>query len=160
LIVIVTILLYKINEKADNIIPPNSYYLSFFHGIRASRLTPSLYSNFLFFFSFMAKSSSSALALSMPNIAHFCQSKLDDSNYLGRVFQFESILKTHELMGIVDGSEPCPPKFIPASDKTLPEILNPEYILWEKKDQCILSWFIATLTPQVVPTVYGCKTSA
>jgi hypothetical protein len=38
--------------------------------------------------------------------------------------------------------------------------LNPEYTIWERKDQCILSWFIATLTLQVVPIVYGCKTSA
>jgi hypothetical protein len=73
----------------------------------------------------MAESSSSTLAFSMPNFAQLCQSKLDDNNYLGWVFQFEPILKSHELMGIVDGSEPCPPKFLPASDKTLPEILNP-----------------------------------
>jgi hypothetical protein len=77
----------------------------------------------------MVESSSSTLAFSMPNIAHLCQSKLDDSNYLGWVFQFEPILKSHELMGIVDGFEPCPPNFILASNKTLPEILNPEYIL-------------------------------
>jgi hypothetical protein len=59
-------------------------------------------------------------------------------------------------MGIVNGSEPCPPKFILApSDKILLEVLNPEYLLWEKKDHCILSWFIAILTPQIVPIVYG-----
>jgi hypothetical protein len=99
--------------------------LAFFHVIKASRLTPSPYSNFLFFFSSMVESSSSTLTFSMPNIAHLCQSKLDDNNYLEWVFQFEPILKSHELMGIVDGSESCPPKFIHVSDKTLSEILNP-----------------------------------
>jgi hypothetical protein len=43
--------------------------LAFFHGIKASRLTPSPYSNFLFFFSSMAESSLSTLPFSMPNIA-------------------------------------------------------------------------------------------
>jgi hypothetical protein len=78
----------------------------------------------VFFFP-IAESSSSALAFSMPSISHLCQSKLDDSNYLGWVFQFEPILKTNGLMGIVNGSEPCPPKLIPASDKTQSEVLKP-----------------------------------
>jgi hypothetical protein len=156
----VTLVLYKINKKATKLFCQIAIIFAFFRGIRAYQLIPSIYSNFLFFFFSMAESSSSTLAFSIPNIAHLCQFKLVDSNYLGWVFQFEPILKSHELMGIVDGSEPCPPKFILASDKTLPEILNPEYILWEKKDQCILIWFIATLTPQVIPIVYDCKTSA
>lgn len=50
--------------------------------------------------------------------------------------------------------------FIPSSDnKTSTEVVNPEFLHWEKKDQCILSWFIATLIDKVVPIVYGCKTS-
>jgi hypothetical protein len=54
----------------------------------------------------MAESSSSAISFSMPNIAYLCQSKLDDNNYLGWVFQFEPILKSNGLMGIVNGLEP------------------------------------------------------
>jgi hypothetical protein len=74
----------------------------------------------------MAESSSSAISFSMPNIAHLYQSKLDDNNYLGWVFQFEPILKSNGLMGIVNDSKPSPPKHVHAFDKTLPEILNPE----------------------------------
>ena len=32
------------------------------------------------------------------------------------VCQFLPILKTSGLMGIVDGTEPCPPKILPSSD--------------------------------------------
>jgi hypothetical protein len=127
--------------------------LCFLSWYKTTWLTP-------FLFILMAESSSSTISFSMPNIAHLCQSKLDDSNYLGWVFQFEPILKYNGLMGIVNDSNPSPPKHVPAFDKTLPEILNPEYTIWERKDQCILSWFIATLTPQVVPIVYGFKISA
>lgn len=60
-------------------------------------------------------------------------------------------------------SEPCPLKFFPTSkNKALDqasETLNPEFTLWEKKDQYILSWFIATLSEKVVSTVYGLNAS-
>jgi hypothetical protein len=102
----------------------------------------------------MQSSNTATLSFMMPNIAHLCQSKLDDNNYLIWVFQFEPILKTNGLMGIVDGSVPCPPKLIPSSlNKTTFDVSIPKYILWEKKDQCILSWFITTLTTPLVPTI-------
>jgi hypothetical protein len=99
----------------------------------------------------------------LPNITHLAPTKLDDLNYLAWEFQFQPILRTYGLMGIVDGSEPCPPKFLPlavgsSADKGSPS-LNPEYTIWERKDQFILSWFIATLTEKVVPTIYGMTTS-
>jgi len=70
------------------------------------------------------------------------------------VFQFQPILRTSDLMGIVDGSEPCPPMFIPGPTKDSPTQLNPAFTLWEKKDQYLLSWFIATLSEKVLSTVY------
>jgi hypothetical protein len=62
-------------------------------------------------------------------------------------------------MGIVDGSEPCPPKFIPGPTKDSPAQLNPAFTLWEKKDQYLLSWFIATLFEKVLSTIYELETS-
>jgi hypothetical protein len=46
---------------------------------------------------------------------------------------------TNNFMGIVDGTEPCPPRFIPGLTKDSPNQLNPEFTLWEKKDQYLLS---------------------
>lgn len=111
-----------------------------------SRLTP---------FDPMASSSNDSPipTFSLPNITHFIQTKLDSSSdYL--------ILKTHDLLGIVDGSEPCPPQFIPVTDETgkVTDQLNPKYTLWQKKDQFLLSWINTTLSANVLSSVYGLDT--
>uniref|UniRef100_A0A2N9EGZ0 Integrase catalytic domain-containing protein n=1 Tax=Fagus sylvatica TaxID=28930 RepID=A0A2N9EGZ0_FAGSY len=43
-----------------------------------------------------------------------------------------------------------------AEDK---QVVNPAYVLWNKKDQLVLSWLIATLTSNILSTVYGLNTS-
>lgn len=72
-------------------------------------------------------------------MTHPVYTKLDDTNYLAWVCQFTPILRTNGLLGIVDGSEPAPPKLI--ADPSQPEKMdpNPAYEIWEKKDQFILS---------------------
>jgi hypothetical protein len=64
------------------------------------------------------------------------------------------VLKSHELIGFVDGSEPCPSKFIDDNPEDSSHSLNPDYILWNKKDQCVLSWINATLSDKVLASVY------
>lgn len=61
-------------------------------------------------------------------------------------------------MSIVDGTEPCPPKFIPSPTKDTLDQLNPEFVIWEKNDQYLLRWFIATITEKVISIVYGLET--
>ncbi|XP_062173574.1 uncharacterized protein LOC133879040 [Alnus glutinosa] len=53
---------------------------------------------------------STAFSLASPSPT--VQVKLDNHNYPSRLSQFMPILHTHEFTGIVDGSEPCPPKFV------------------------------------------------
>jgi hypothetical protein len=60
-------------------------------------------------------------------------------------------------MGIVDGSEPCPPKFLPGEDGK--EMLNAAYSVWQKKDQYVLSWINVHLSESVLSTIYGFQTS-
>jgi len=67
------------------------------------------------------------------------------------------ILRTHEVLGIVDGSEPCPPKFLP--DSTNPNTVNPAYAVWQKKDQLVLSWILCSLSPAILTSMYGLNTS-
>jgi hypothetical protein len=112
----------------------------------------------------MAESSNSnPSTFTLPNITYLAPTKLDDHNYLAWEFQFQPILKTYGLMGIVDGSEPSPPKFLSSAAGSSADkeqlSLNPEYFIWERKDQFILSWFIANLTEKVVPTIYGMTTA-
>jgi hypothetical protein len=83
--------------------------------------------------------------------------KLESGNYTSWVTQINPILRTYDLMAIVDGSEPCPPQSITdEKGKTSP---NPEYTNWNKKDQFLLSIITASLSEKVLSTVYGLNTS-
>jgi hypothetical protein len=83
--------------------------------------------------------------------------KLESGNYTSWVTQINPILRTYDLMAIVDGSEPCPPQsIIDEEGKTSP---NPEYTNWNRKDQFLLSIITASLSEKVLSTVYGLNTS-
>ncbi|KAA8547071.1 hypothetical protein F0562_003500 [Nyssa sinensis] len=100
-------------------------------------------------------SKDSAAIFSFPNITSFVSVKLDGTNYLNWTTQFIPILRSHDLLGIVDGSEPCPVQFA-TDDKDKPtSIVTTDYLVWQKKDQFILAWINATLTEKVLSTVYG-----
>jgi hypothetical protein len=64
---------------------------------------------------------------SIPNIHSHIAPKLqlDEQNYMAWVCQFQPILRTNDLMGIVDGTKSCPPRFIPGPTKDSPDQLNP-----------------------------------
>jgi hypothetical protein len=60
-------------------------------------------------------------------------------------------------MGIVDGIDTCPPQFlVDVSGKQIP---NPEFTIWQRNDQTILSWINITLSRNVMFTIYGLDTS-
>jgi hypothetical protein len=108
----------------------------------------------------MAASSSSANLFQIPNISPFISIKLDGTNYLQWISQFLPILRSYDLLSIVDGSgsEVYLAKHLVTAEGK--QDANPAYVLWNKKDQLILSWLIATLTPNVFSTVYGLNMSA
>jgi hypothetical protein len=76
--------------------------------------------------------------------------------------QFTPALHTYDLLGIVDGSEVCPSKFAADAEGKPTSTINPDFLVWQKKDQFVLAWLNATLTKKVLSTVYGlnycCKT--
>ncbi|KAB5519935.1 hypothetical protein DKX38_024254 [Salix brachista] len=94
-----------------------------------------------------------------PNINHLISVKLDGSNYLGWVSQFLPVLRSNDLLSIVDGSETCPSKFLVDTNGQPTSKLDPNFVLWTKKDQYILSWLNATLSESILPTVFGLNTS-
>jgi transposase InsO family protein len=106
----------------------------------------------------MASSSSTVTTYIFPNLTPSVSLKLEGPNYITWSFTIIPILKSHELMGIVDGSEPCPSQFLPPTPNK-EETLNPAYSLWVKKDQFILSWLNITLSENVLSTIYGLQTS-
>jgi hypothetical protein len=84
--------------------------------------------------------------------------KLDDSNYIGWVAQFQPILHGHDLQGLIDGTDTCPPKLIPNSTGDA-QVVNPAYVTWQRKDQHLLSLIIWSLSPPLVSPMYGLNTS-
>ncbi|KAJ0084998.1 hypothetical protein Patl1_30349 [Pistacia atlantica] len=57
-------------------------------------------------------------------------------------------------MGFVDGSLRA--LLVLIDDQGKPTTtLNPEYLLWNRKDQFVLGWINATLSDKVAPSVYG-----
>jgi len=108
----------------------------------------------------MASSSSNTFPTAMtntspPNLTF--HEKLEGPNYLSWTTQFLPILRSQEAMGIVDGTEPCPPKFL--TDESNKETPNPAFAAWQKKDQTVLSWINITLSKKVLSTIYGLETS-
>jgi hypothetical protein len=146
---------------------------SFFYGIRAclgtrpyflpfssviSHPTPS--STILHLSAMATTSSSNTLPAAMissspPNLTS--HEKLEGPNYLSWLTQFSPILRSTDSMGIVDGIEPCPPKFL--VDDSNKQVPNPDFILWQRRDQTILSWINITLSKKVLSTIYGLETS-
>jgi hypothetical protein len=94
----------------------------------------------------------------LSNVPSFSQLfKLEGPNYLAWVVQFQPILRGNDLQGLVDGTDPCPPQFLTNTDNT--QALNLAYVAWQKKDQLLLSWIICSLSPSILSTMYGLKTS-
>ena len=74
---------------------------------------------------FFSMASNLQFAFSPPNTTLNSLLKLDGGNYTSWVTQIHPILRTYDLMGIIDGLETCPPKM--TTDDNGKEIPNPEY---------------------------------
>jgi len=103
--------------------------------------------------------SSNSIHFSSPSTQHIqsisqpVSQKLEGHNYLTWSVQFQVFLRSHDLNGMIDGSEEAPSKFL--SD----ESPNPAYTIWFRKDNCVLSWLLASISEKLVSTVYSLKTS-
>jgi hypothetical protein len=110
----------------------------------------------------MASGSSSAVSAPsfvVPNITSLVTTKLKGPNYMSWTTQFPPALSTHDLLGMVDGSEVCPSKYDVDAEGKLTSTLNPNFLVWQKKDQFVLAWLKATLSKKVFSMVYGLNTA-
>jgi transposase InsO family protein len=73
--------------------------------------------------------------------------------------QFVPALCTHDLLGIIDGSDVCPSKFTVDAEGKPTSTINPDFLVWQKKDQFVLAWLNATLSEKVLSMVYGLSTA-
>ncbi|KAM1666352.1 hypothetical protein ACFX14_045629 [Malus domestica] len=79
--------------------------------------------------------------------------KLKSSNYLPWRALFAPILRRYKLLGVIDGSEPCPSPLL--SDRSV----NPAFEQWYEKDQNLLIWLNSTLSEEIIPFTVGVSSS-
>jgi len=103
----------------------------------------------------MSKSNTPKFVL--PNFTHMSITKLEGENYISSLNQVLPIIRRNDLMGIVDGSKICPPKYLSKEDGQT--ALNLELTCYTKKDQFLLGWLDNTLVERVLSEVYGLNTS-
>ena len=101
----------------------------------------------------MASASSTTAAFVVPNVTSLVIVKLEGPNYMSWAIQFTPALCTFDLLGIVDGSEVCPSKFVADAEGKPTSTINPAFLVWQKKDQFVLAWLNATLTEKVLSTI-------
>lgn len=87
--------------------------------------------------------------------------KLDRQNYLMWKSQVLPSIRGNELEGFINSTKPCPNKFlvVVADDQTAETTVNPEYALWKKQDQLLLSWLLSSMNESVLSSVISCTTS-
>ena len=102
----------------------------------------------------MATTTSQTLEPTVLPSATTISVKLEGShNYLAWKMQFVNLLRGHDMVGFIDGSETCPLKNLTDGS------LNPAYVVWQKKDICLIGWILASLSEKLVSTIYGLETS-
>ncbi|KAM2394031.1 hypothetical protein ACFX1X_037314 [Malus domestica] len=92
-------------------------------------------------------------SFTIQNIGSMVPIKLKMTNYLPWCALFALILRRYRLLGIVDGTEPCPAPLLP--DRTL----NQAFEVWNENDQNLLIWFNSTLSEEVIPFTVGVSSS-
>ncbi|KAM1762795.1 hypothetical protein ACFX12_005393 [Malus domestica] len=92
--------------------------------------------------------------------------KLDDSNYLNWHFQMKLLLESNGILGFVDGSHPCPARFVFSSGES--EIhssnsssssVNDEYLVWMMHDKALMQLLTASLSPVAMSCAIGSTSS-
>ncbi|PON47862.1 hypothetical protein TorRG33x02_321990 [Trema orientale] len=77
--------------------------------------------------------------------------KLDADNYLIWKNQLLNVIIANGLEDFIDGSRPCPPRFTDPAR----QIVNAEYIAWQRFNRLIMSWIYASLTQGVMGQIVG-----
>ncbi|KAL5702039.1 hypothetical protein ACHQM5_027308 [Ranunculus cassubicifolius] len=87
------------------------------------------------------------------NINNYVPVKLKPENYLLWKTLFMPVLEYFELLGHLDGSDPCPSKLSSNGSE------NPDHFTWIKRDKTLMIWLNATIHESVLPYTIGCCSS-
>ncbi|KAH0776743.1 hypothetical protein KY290_008154 [Solanum tuberosum] len=90
-----------------------------------------------------------------PNLAHQLPVKLTSSNFLLWKTQFMPMIYACGLNHHIDGTTQTPTQFLDDTN-TNP---NPEYTIWLRQDQLVLSWIVASVSESILPQLVGAATA-
>jgi hypothetical protein len=86
--------------------------------------------------------------------------KLTSENYLFWRAQVGPLLRSHLLMGYVDGTLPCPNAHVAVPHAGgMHHVPNPAHLHWTQQDQAILSGFVSSMTEGVLGMIMFSGTS-
>uniref|UniRef100_A0A2N9H033 CCHC-type domain-containing protein n=1 Tax=Fagus sylvatica TaxID=28930 RepID=A0A2N9H033_FAGSY len=91
--------------------------------------------------------------LLLSNMSNLMSVKLDSTNFIVWKHQLSSILKAYSMIDYVDGTVPSPTRFLTNADGALTTSVNPEFQLWNTRDQGLLALINSTLSHSVLSMV-------
>lgn len=100
-----------------------------------------------------AESSSAVPAIIPISARHDLPIKLSHRNFTSWRAHLLALLRGHNLLGIIDGSKPCPPR---ASDGSNDAAIA----AWHQQDQLLLAAIFGSLTAEIMPLVSSASTAS
>ncbi|KAF9587441.1 hypothetical protein IFM89_002622 [Coptis chinensis] len=100
--------------------------------------------------------SSSSQNITFYNISSFISIKLTKDNCILWKSLFIPVLSSFDLLGFVDGSNPCPNKYVETTiANTTTRVINDKFQEWKRGDQQVLIWLNATIFKSLLLYVVG-----
>ncbi|KAH0650606.1 hypothetical protein KY285_030696 [Solanum tuberosum] len=96
---------------------------------------------------------STVTTLPSPSLAHQLSLKLTSSNFLLWKTQFLPMVRGCGLGHHIDGSQVIPGQFL------FDDQPNPNYHVWVRADQLVLSWIVASVSEGILPQLVGTETA-
>lgn len=85
--------------------------------------------------------------------------RLDDGNFVRWSFQLQSVLEGEDLFGYLDGTYPCPPRFVITEEGGVTTEVTTASKQWNKTDKALIGLITATLSDEAIEYVVGSRTS-
>uniref|UniRef100_A0A2N9IMA2 Protein kinase domain-containing protein n=1 Tax=Fagus sylvatica TaxID=28930 RepID=A0A2N9IMA2_FAGSY len=95
--------------------------------------------------------------LLLNNMSNLMSTKLDSSNFMIWKLQIIAVLDAYSMLDHLDGSIPKPNQFL--TTETGIQAVNPEFLVWSKKDKALLSLLYSICSSSVLAMVVGKSSS-
>jgi hypothetical protein len=95
--------------------------------------------------------------LLLNNMSNLMSTKLDSSNFMIWKLQITAVLDAYSMLDHLDGSIPKPNQFLTTEIGI--QAVNPEFLVWSKKDKTLLSLLYSTCSSSVLVMVVGKSSS-